>query len=338
MKQTKIDWCDATINPVIGCKHNCEYCYARKINARFGLVKNFSEPEFFPDRLKQFFSKKPKTVFINSMSDIAFWETDWIKEVLLTIIANPQHRYIALTKNLSRWVHLLDCVIKSDQAKWLPVIKQTRGLLFVGETITTQYQAECQPVFKGIQVSTDFINIEPILEPIKIAERLHSAVEQIIIGAETGNRKGKVIPQAQWVLDIVEQCDKCGIAVFMKESLRKLMGADFRQDPLIWAIKKSSTAAGPALQKPKHLFYKGIIFDDWEEQTDENGTPTFWANICPAHAAEYQHLIKNETDYGSGVGAYCSVLGCDFCGDDHDSGTHYIDLDPLLVEVKEVDA
>lgn len=36
MNKTKIDWCDSTWNPVTGCLHGCEYCYARKIAKRFG--------------------------------------------------------------------------------------------------------------------------------------------------------------------------------------------------------------------------------------------------------------------------------------------------------------
>ena len=35
-EKTKIDWCDSTWNPVSGCLHGCEYCYARKIAERFG--------------------------------------------------------------------------------------------------------------------------------------------------------------------------------------------------------------------------------------------------------------------------------------------------------------
>ena len=34
--RTKIDWCDSTINPVRGCSRGCEYCYARKMNAKIG--------------------------------------------------------------------------------------------------------------------------------------------------------------------------------------------------------------------------------------------------------------------------------------------------------------
>lgn len=46
MGKTKIDWCDYTINPVIGCTFGCEYCYAKKMNDRFNWVKEFNKPEF----------------------------------------------------------------------------------------------------------------------------------------------------------------------------------------------------------------------------------------------------------------------------------------------------
>ena len=51
MKNTKIEWADATLNPVIGCKHGCPYCYAKYMNKRFGFTPNFEEPTFFPERL-----------------------------------------------------------------------------------------------------------------------------------------------------------------------------------------------------------------------------------------------------------------------------------------------
>ena len=60
------------------------------------------------------------------------------------------------------------------------------------------------------------------------------SLKQIIIGAETGNRKGKVVPKKEWVLSLVKYCNQRHIRVFMKESLREIMGDDFRQDELIW--------------------------------------------------------------------------------------------------------
>lgn len=98
MKKTKIDWCDCTINPVVGCPRGCEYCYACKMNCRFGWVEDFSKPQFFPERLKDFKSKKPKSIFINSMSDIGTWKDEWKNKVFAAMHDNPQHTYIALTK------------------------------------------------------------------------------------------------------------------------------------------------------------------------------------------------------------------------------------------------
>lgn len=40
MNRSKIEWCDHTLNIITGCRHGCEYCYARKISQRFcGNVK-----------------------------------------------------------------------------------------------------------------------------------------------------------------------------------------------------------------------------------------------------------------------------------------------------------
>jgi protein gp37 len=55
-------------------------------------------------------------------------------------------------------------------------------------------------------------------------------IKWVIIGAESGARKGKVIPEKAWVNYIVEDCANNGIPVFMKESLRELMGDDFVQE------------------------------------------------------------------------------------------------------------
>lgn len=230
MKKTKIDWCDSTINPVVGCSRNCPYCYAKKINDRFHIVPDFSKPQFFPERLKQFNSKKPKSIFINSMSDIAFWTPKQLKETITAMIENSQHKYIALTKNFMKYLTIFAmATITRD------VLSELKGLFYVGETITKQDDIRLNTI-NGISVSADFINIEPILEPVDLFDKLigDTVYRQIIIGAETGNRKGKVIPKKEWIDDIVRQADERGIRVFMKESLMQLMGKGFRQDKLLW--------------------------------------------------------------------------------------------------------
>ena len=52
----------------------------------------------------------------------------------------------------------------------------------------------------------------------------------VIVGAETGNRKGKIVPQKAWIDKLATLCDRAGVPIFMKESLRDLMGCDFRQE------------------------------------------------------------------------------------------------------------
>lgn len=220
MKQTKIDWCDSTINPVVGCGNGCPYCYARKLNQRFNFVPHFEEPQFFPERLKQLKSKTPKAIFMDSMSDVCWWKREWGAKVYEAMHDNPQHAYIFLTK-IWRW------------PSGLPEIWSSRDWrrdknIFLGKSINYDGQF-------NVMEHYDFLSIEPILEPINLRALEHSLyTKAVIIGAETGNRKGKVIPKKEWIQSIVEQCDKAHVKVFMKESLRYLMGDEFRQDKLPW--------------------------------------------------------------------------------------------------------
>lgn len=223
MKKTKIDWCDCTVNPVIGCKNGCVYCYAEKINKRFGFIPNWKEPQFFPERLKQLESKTPKSIFMDSMSDVGWWQKEWGDKVFVAMRDNPQHNYIFLTKEQT-------CP-SGFHAIWSHRDVYRLKNIFIGESIDRNRQYDCSAHF-------DFISIEPILEPIDLTAIKYSLyTKQVIIGAETGNRKNKVIPQKKWIDDIVKACDEKGVRVFMKESLREIMGNDFRQDKLIWEIE-----------------------------------------------------------------------------------------------------
>lgn len=217
MKKTKIDWCDCTINPVVGCPRGCEYCYACKMNKRFKWIADWTKPQFFPERLNQLYSKKSKSIFMDSMSDFHYWENDWVFKTRMAIRDNPQHNYIFLTKTFT------DTIIGDKNT-------------FNGVSITTQRQND----LAAMNMEFDFYSIEPILEPIKLVVfKENIKLKQVIIGAETGNRKNKVIPKKEWIDNIVKQCNKHNIRIFMKSSLKKLMGVDLRQDKLIWAVTEN---------------------------------------------------------------------------------------------------
>jgi protein gp37 len=103
MKKTKIEWCDSTFNPVTGCLHGCEYCYARRIANRFtGLDGTSSDGllELSERRDKPYpegevahteTTERPRTVFVGSMCDLfGDWIPDeWIiKKRLICIFIN----------------------------------------------------------------------------------------------------------------------------------------------------------------------------------------------------------------------------------------------------------
>lgn len=235
MKKTKIDWCDSTINCVYGCPNNCTYCYGNVMNKRFHYCKDWKVPKWNPKHLKDFEvgkrqykknGKLGKSIFIDSMSDIGTWKQEWLEAVGKAVIDNPQHRYIALTKRADLLSRNLISLKEQDEKNGRKFFES----VFWGISVATQAQAD------SVRNKVDFFSIEPILQPIVLQER--SFPKTLIIGAETGKRKGKVIPQKEWIDSLVAQADAHNCVVFMKESLRKIMGDDFRQDKLPWEIKK----------------------------------------------------------------------------------------------------
>ena len=258
MNKSKIEWCDMTWNPVTGCLHNCPYCYARRIANRFGGASEthynecvgeecqwcteetgkthdltepiydvdrghnapypfYFDPTFFRYRLDEPQKvKKSQKVFVCSMADLfGDWVPDeWIEEVFKACEAAPQHKYLFLTKNYDRYEHIINSgLITVHDNYWF------------GTTVTTTDGGAYR---RGQGINT-FASIEPILERFNgcKAELLPSWV---IIGAETGNRKGKVIPEKEWIDNIVSGCHEAGAPVFMKNSLKDLMGDDFIQE------------------------------------------------------------------------------------------------------------
>lgn len=106
--------------------------------------------------------------------------------------------------------------------------------LFGGTTCTDMNQ----PLHWNCNAHT-FMSCEPMLAPWNPAGGKGIArmvPEWVIFGAETGNRKGRVMPKKEWVSNAVRQCRNNGSAIFMKESLREIMGEDFVQE-FPWEVR-----------------------------------------------------------------------------------------------------
>ena len=218
MNKTKIEWCSATLNPVVGCSFGCPYCYAERINRRFHYVEDFSRPEFFPDRLQQLRTRSPQNVFLTSMSDPADWRPMWIDAVLEAIEANPQHRYLFLSKRPEAYTSLF------PSAEW----KAEHKNIWYGTTVTRDID-----LHRIAELPLDgkrFVSFEPLLgsanprrRPIKAAVPW---IDWAIIGAETGPSAKRDRPARKWIDEIVSYCDETGVPVFMKDSLLPIVGEE----------------------------------------------------------------------------------------------------------------
>jgi len=191
----------------------------------FGFVPTFHEYRL--DEPQHY--KKPQTIFVGSMCDLfGEWVPDeWIKEVIKACEKAPQHTYIFLTKNYKRYEDLI-------AKKILPSIMNTH--YYFGHSITTQKDADSlrdwicfhsreKPEYKNLYWISRFMSVEPLHEDINILLKWFR-VEWVIIGAETGNRKGKIIPKKEWIKNILFQCySEMGhqtVPVFMKDSLAEI--------------------------------------------------------------------------------------------------------------------
>lgn len=272
MKKTKIEWCDSTWNPVTGCLHGCEYCYAKRIASRFGrgpretdmcdcvyhmlsrpvISKGRTvpypfdfEPTFYAYRLNEPQRwTKPRTIFVCSMADLfGDWVPDeWIESVFQACGEAPQHRYLFLTKNPGRYCDLYrKGILPKKDNFWFGATfdhSNWNGETMGGRPTTFSYNGKAihdagDFYFPAHPSKNRFVSLEPLL--YDIGKNIGSiGAGWAIIGAETGNRKGKVVPEKSWVENIVRYCDNNGIPVFMKDSLIPVVGEENMRRELPW--------------------------------------------------------------------------------------------------------
>lgn len=237
MLNTKIDWADSTWSPVTGCLHGCEYCYARGIAKRFGKnlpdLSDFAsknkglhlldnkidstpypfgfEPTFHAYRLNDYIGKKGRNIFVCSMADLfGSWVPDsWIEEVFAACEKAPQNNYLFLTKNPARY---------SELANGTDFFAKTGNNMWFGFSYTGRNSAQWWNPDYNI-----FASVEPILERVDMPK-----CKWLIVGAETGNRKGKVVPEREWIEHLLAQCRQAHVPVFMKSNLVNIW-----EEPLI---------------------------------------------------------------------------------------------------------
>ena len=233
MQRTDICWClnpDGTPgyswNPIFGCLRKCPYCYGQAIANRF--YKGDFSPRFYPERVAQPYKlKKPSMIFLGSMTDMfGAWvkQTQW-NEILKVIRDNPQHIFATLTKDPERIRSLL-------------MIDELPPNLWLGTTVESEDKARRMAWIrnpyenvKGVR----FVSFEPLHGRFDEDVDLEG-IDWVIIGRETGNRKGKISARKEWVTELAAIATDYGIPVWMKNNLIPLIAKEelLREMPLDW--------------------------------------------------------------------------------------------------------
>ena len=205
---SKIEWTNITWNPITGCNkksEGCRNCYAETMHKRLRAMGQekykfpFKNVIFNYDELGRDFGKKPKMIFVNSMSD-TFNEKitdEQIDKILDVCRKFPQHIFQILTKRperLMRFVYppnvWLGVTVESaehiDRIKWLKL----------ADTATVK-----------------FLSCEPLLSDLGMLNL--SGINWVICGGESGKNARFCYPE--WVRKIQKQCADQDVPFFFKQ-------------------------------------------------------------------------------------------------------------------------
>ena len=238
--KTKIQWCDSTVNPTMGCD-GCELwgakrrsCYAGTLHSRFGgsssgYAPTFEQVTLFPGRTgdaahwsdlvgmrrtdKPWLDGLPRRIFVSDMSDslsssVSF---EYLLEELVNLVSSGpgcRHDWLWLTKRAKKMAIF---------SSWLA----ERGVqwpdnLWAGTSITNSKSSiRITSLLRvGTLHTTRFLSVEPQIEPIDLRSWL-PGLDWVIHGGESGRRARPF--DLAWARGMVENCGNAGVAYFLKQ-------------------------------------------------------------------------------------------------------------------------
>lgn len=213
---SKIEWTDATWNPVRGCTKispGCKHCYAERFAERFRGVKGHPFEQGFdlrlvPEKLSAPLRwPEPRMIFVNSMSDLFHQDVplSYIARVAATMRLARWHTYQVLTNRSERLRELLCGPLYEAAVEphiWWGVSVEDRkyGLPRIADLQATP-------------AAVRFLSVEPLLEDLGTLPL--EGISWVIVGGESG--PGARPMHEDWVLSIREQCNAANVAFFFKQ-------------------------------------------------------------------------------------------------------------------------
>jgi protein gp37 len=224
MAETQIEWTDATWNPVAGCSivsAGCTNCYAMEMARRLhamkvpkyeGLTRRSGRRTIWNGVVREDHDalqlplrwKKPKKIFVNSMSDLFHDRVgdDFILRVWDVMRATPQHHYQILTKRPER----MSAVLNNKIREVLPNV-------WLGTSVESAEVVNRIDHLRTVPAIIRFISFEPLIAPVGKIEL--TDIHWAIVGGESG-RSARPIRE-EWIDEIFEQCALQRAAFFFKQ-------------------------------------------------------------------------------------------------------------------------
>ncbi|RZL40909.1 MAG: phage Gp37/Gp68 family protein [Pedobacter sp.] len=213
MAQSNIEWTEMTWNPTTGCDKlsaGCKFCYAEVMTRR---LKAMGVPKYddgfkirtHEDELATPYSwKKPRVVFVNSMSDLFHKDVsvEFIQKVFKVMKDNPQHVFQVLTKRAD----ILRYYDSEDLLDWSHNI-------WMGVSVENDKVMNRIDLLRQTKARVKFLSCEPLIGPLPNMNL--KGIDWVIVGGESG-RKPRPMKE-EWVKDIKQQCEKNNTAFFFKQ-------------------------------------------------------------------------------------------------------------------------
>jgi protein gp37 len=211
MAQSSIEWTELTWNPTTGCTKisaGCKFCYAEVMAKRLQAMgvekyKDAFKVRTHPESLNIPYSwKSPKIVFVNSMSDLFHPEIplEFIQRVFKVMNENPHHVFQVLTKRSERLLEL------HKQLKWTHNI-------WMGVSVEDDRVVHRIDDLRRTNAKVKFLSCEPLIGPLNNLKL--KKIDWVIVGGESGRKPRPM--DADWVLDIQDQCEAADVAFFFKQ-------------------------------------------------------------------------------------------------------------------------
>ena len=208
---TSIEWTDSTWNPVTGCHKispGCKNCYAARLAPRLKAMGNPRYANGFEVTLHHDLVdlptkwKKPRKIFVNSMSDLFHDEVtlEFIQDVFSTIVAGDHHTFQVLTKRPERALEL------SGQLPW-------PSNLWMGTSVENADYLHRVDTLRQIPAQTRFLSLEPLIGAVPDIDLIN--IDWVIAGGESGPGARKI--EEDWVRSIRDQCNDAGVRFFFKQ-------------------------------------------------------------------------------------------------------------------------